>query len=98
MEMILYSGPDRERSQSQNLIDLSCPWPIYLFMHLLIVVKTVSLAHLRNRVDRQLNLVSASEYVIKEYFWKHFRLAAIICRCRYVEYLSESLTGCSLQP
>jgi len=28
------------------------------------------------RVDRQLNLVFASEYLIKEYFWKH--LAAII--------------------
>jgi len=24
------------------------------------------------RVDGQLNLVSASEYLIKEYFWKHF--------------------------
>jgi len=24
------------------------------------------------RVDRQLSLVSASEYLIKEYFWKHF--------------------------
>jgi len=37
------------------------------------------------RVDRQLNLVSASEYVIKEYFWKHF-IAAIICKC-FIDFI-----------
>jgi len=45
-------------------------------------VKTVSLE--KYRVDRQLNLVCTSEYLIKEYFWKH--LAVIICRC-FIDFI-----------
>jgi len=44
-------------------------------MHLLTVVKSLDsvIGKLEKyRVDRQRNLVSASEYLIKEYIWKHF--------------------------
>jgi len=48
-------------------------------MHLLIAVKTVLLAQLRNRVD----LVSVSEHLVKEYFWNYFTrycmLGLLIC-------------------
>ena len=29
---------------------------------------------------------------------RKFTALFMLCECRYVEYLSESLTGCSLQP
>jgi len=43
-------------------------------MHLLIAVKTVSLAHLRTTESTvsSISLRLKFEYLIKEYFWKRF--------------------------